>query len=140
MADTILILGPVVFKSFEIPENINFGGRQMLTTHRLIGGERIVDAMGSDHADPRWAGLFFGPDAMARARLLDGLRQAGAQIPLAWGGLYFQVVISTFEVTYEKAYQIPYRIGCHIVSDPTGVASIAIGASLDALVGRSVER
>jgi hypothetical protein len=41
-----LTLGGVVFADFEIPDSISSGGEQMLTVHKLPGGNRIIDALG----------------------------------------------------------------------------------------------
>ena len=48
MPDTQVILGGIVFQDFKIPERINFGGAQRLVVHKLVGGNRTVDALGSD--------------------------------------------------------------------------------------------
>ena len=65
------MLGPVVFRDFEVPERINLGGRQRLAVHMLPGGGRVVDAMGPDDAPIRWSGTFSGVDAAERVRMLE---------------------------------------------------------------------
>ena len=135
MSDTSLILGPVVFRNFEIPERINFGGQQQLTVHKLIGGGRVVDAMGADPSDRTWSGRFQGRDATMRARLLDSLCAAGASLPLTWGGFFYLVVIRSFEAQYERFYQILYKISVTVVSDPAGQIAGSVYGGLEALVG-----
>lgn len=84
MPDVVLVLGPVAFADFEIPERIAFGGTQRLAVHKLPGGLRVIDALGRDDRELTWSGIFAGPDATARSRLLDLLRARGAVLPLTW--------------------------------------------------------
>lgn len=129
----MLTLGPVTFERYEIPERINFGGQQDLKKHKLLGGARVVDALGPDEHPIKWAGRFQGSNAMARARQLDALRMTGARIPLTWGAFFYFVVISDFVGNYEAFYQIPYTIEC-VVTDQPGVGFDFGSTSLDALV------
>ena len=39
MMDTKIVLGSFVFQDLEVPETINFGGKQILVKHQLIGGK-----------------------------------------------------------------------------------------------------
>lgn len=139
---TALILGPVAFKDFEIPSQIDgLGGRQMMHVHKLVGGRRVVDAMGPDPHDKVWAGRFRGADAESRAHTLESLAQRGAMIPLSFGSFYYLVVIADFHATYEKAQEIPYDIRCTVVID--GAAGligslIGIAASATALVASDI--
>ncbi len=116
---TILRLGQVTFANNEIPERINFGGDQSLSVKQLVGGQRIVDAMGRVDDDISWSGLFFGSTATFRARFLDTMRTQGAKIPLTWSQFSFLVVIKSFKPSFERTYQIPYSITCTVVQDLT---------------------
>lgn len=120
MPDTRLILGNISFQEFEIPAKINFGGKQNLAIHKLVGGYRVVDTLGPDPDDIKWQGRFRGASALSRARALDRLRASGAQVPLMWGGLSYSVVLSHFKADYEKFYEIPYECTCTVVSDSVG--------------------
>ena len=111
-----LTLGGILFQDFEIPEQINFGGRQSLTTHRLPGGARVVDAMGRDDDDIRWSGRFRSASAGRRARSLDFLRAAGKPVTLAWDAFRYTVVVSEFQADFRQAYEIPYAVSCHVVT------------------------
>jgi hypothetical protein len=130
---TQLVLGPVVFGGFEIPERINFGGAQRLAIHRLPGGVRVIDAMGRDDAEITWSGIFAGPDAATRARLLDLLRTTGGVLPLTWDSFLYSVVISRFEAQFNAPWWVPYRIACTVVEDEAQ-AIIEAGISLLASV------
>lgn len=130
-------LGGFVFRDFEIPEDLIFGGHQKTIEHHLIGGTRIVDAMGPVPAPVCWQGRFRGSDAMSRAATIDAMRQAGAQVPLIWGSLFRMVVVSTFIAKPQKAWEVPYQIECKVVDDPTMAGAgfgVAATSTLDALV------
>lgn len=133
MADTTVVLGGFAFGGFEVPEHIPFGGKQRLAVHRLVGADPVVDAMGPDNGPLSWSGLFRGGNALPRARTLDAMREAGAQHQLAWGGLFFTVVIQEFWADYKRFYDVPYRITCFVLSSGGGGA-LPVRATLDELV------
>lgn len=133
MSDTLVILGGVVFQAFEIPEKINFGGKQTLAVHKLIGGQRIIDAMGADPAPISWSGKFRGGAALGRAQSIDAMRITGLPVSLSWLGLTYSVVISEFKAETEKYYEVPYTVTCEVVTDPNQLAASPI-SSLTALV------
>ena len=129
VVSTRLVLGPVAFRDFEIPERIAFGGTQKLAVHELPGGGRIVDAMGAQNADLVWSGVFSGSDASERIRLLDGLRLLAVEVPLRWDVFAYSVIIERLEAEYTNPWWIPYHLTCKIVQDP--IASlIALGTTL----------
>lgn len=111
-----LTLGDFTFSNLEVPANIKVGGAQSLAVHRLVGGARVIDAMGRDDAPISWSGLLLGATAVARAQWLDGYRIAGQSLDLAWGEFKYLVVVREFEADYERYYQIPYRITCEVVT------------------------
>ena len=113
----VLTLGPILFTDFEIPEDMAFGGKQMLVRKTLVGGDRVVDAMGRDDGDKKWSGRFRGANAEIRARQLDFLRIQGQQLILAWSSLRFLVVIEAFEANFKQPFEIPYSISCLVLSD-----------------------
>ncbi len=117
MSDIILVLGPIAFGEFEIPEQIRFGGFQRLAVHQLPGGQRIIDALGRDDCEITWSGAFTGEYATSRARLLDVLRVQGGALPLTWDVFFYSVVIASFEAEYRKSWWIPYRITCTVLRD-----------------------
>src|SRR5258708_14040065 len=131
-----LILGGFTFPDYAIPEVVPQGGDHHLVVHKLIGGNRVVDAMGPDDADISWSGRFQGPQATQQAVALDGLRKAGAQLPLVVDSQFYTVAIRKFEWDYERPYQILYRITCVVVAS-TGVG-LATPATLDTLVGQAM--
>lgn len=116
-ADTVLKLGDFAFSRYEVPEQITFGGEQQLAVHQLVGGARVVDAMGRSDKPLSWAGMFLGENARERARYLDNLRTTGLPLRLEWDQLAYQVVVSHFEADFQRFYKLPYRITCTVVAD-----------------------
>lgn len=112
-----LLLGPVLFQGFELPDRISWGGAQRLSIHRLPGGTRIIDSLGRDDANITWSGIFTGPDAGLRARLLDLLRADGGLLPLAWSSFVYTAAIARFHAEYKTENWIPYRISCTVLRD-----------------------
>lgn len=108
-----------VFSGAEVPEEITFGGAQMLSENKLIGGRRITDAMGPDDAPLQWSGIFLYNSALSRARFLDSLRRTGGVCTLAWDELRYSVIVSDFHANYKKPYHIPYSITCSVIEDQT---------------------
>ena len=117
-----LVLGPVVFEQFEVPERIQFGGQQRLVVHVMPGGGRVVDAMGADEGPVSWSGVFSGPGAAERVRLLERLRRDGAALALSWDAWGFTVVIESFEAEATNPAWIPYRIKACVVA--TGALAV----------------
>jgi len=129
----VLTLGGVPFQDMEVPEKINFGGKQRVAVQNLIGGGRVVSALGLDDGAISFAGIFSGTDAVSRAQELDAARALGAQLPLVWSGFYYIVVIETFTAEYRKPTLIPFSITCVVVTDPLA-AAVNLVAPLASLV------
>jgi hypothetical protein len=119
MTDLTLQLGDFIFARFEIPEHIEFGGDQKLIVHELVGGTRIIDAMGEAPLALDWSGFLVGASALPRALYLDALRRAGKPLTLTWSELSYTVVVKALRCDFVRAYRIPYRITCEVVSDNT---------------------
>lgn len=126
MSDVVLSLGTVAFRDMEVPEKISFGGKQRLAVQNIIGGGRIVEALGIDDGEISFSGIFSGSDAASRAQLLDTARALGAQLPLVWQGFYYLVVIAGFAAEYRKPNLIPFSITCVVVTDPLAAAANAV--------------
>ena len=128
----MLVLGSFIFSGFEVPEKLPLPSRQKLAVHKNIGGKRTVDAMGPDSEDIKWSGRFRGPSAMARALQLKAMCDAGGMVELYWADYFAQVVISAFDPTFEKAFEVTYSITCTVVDDGS--------ASIGGLVGDFAEQ
>jgi hypothetical protein len=126
MSEIALILGPIVFKDFEIPARIAIGGKQRLAVHQLVGGGRVVDALGRDDAEISFEGVFAGSDATLRARMLDELRAAGQPLSLTWDVFYYTVVVSRFAADYRSSWWIPFCVTCTVLRDEAAAFSEAV--------------
>lgn len=115
-----LVLGPLVFRGFEVPERIRFGGGQRLAVHALPGGGRVVDAMGAEEAPIEWSGVFSGPDAALRVRILERLRRGGGVLPLSWEGWRYSVLIERVTVEARNPAWIPYRLRLCVLGEGAG--------------------
>ena len=131
MTASAMTLGPVTFQGSEVPDKLPFGGEQSVIIHKLIGGARVVDAMGRHDRDLTWSGRFFGPGALTRARIVDALRIAGAAVPLAVDQLSYTVVIKAFEADFEQSWNVPYSCTCVIVTDNAAPGPVGAGSALD---------
>ncbi len=110
-----MILGTIRFRDFEVPSRANFGGRQNLNTHRLGGGQRVVDVMGPESTNIMFSGVFSGPDATRRAQSVDLLRTLGKVVPLSWDRFYFDVIVGNFLAHYQNSIWIPFQVTCIVV-------------------------
>lgn len=119
MSDLTLQLGDFVFDGLEIPESIPFGGVQRLVRHELVGGTRVIDAMGGFTDSISWSGWLLGENALARARQLDTMRAEGVSQVLQWSELSFAVVVQSFRADFQRFYKIPYQISVEVVEDLT---------------------
>lgn len=106
-----------VFSGAEIPEKISFGGSQKLVKHELVGGRRVVDAMGRADMALAWSGYLLGQSALQRARFLDTLRASGRQAVLTWSELSYVVVVEEFSADFERYFKLPYHISLAVVAD-----------------------
>ncbi len=141
MDDIALILGPVVFQDFEAAAGIRFGGEQRLAVHKLLGGARVIDALGRDDSEIILSGTFSGEDGTLRARALDELRALGTVLPMTWDVFCFSVVIRDFDVDYRNAYWIPFRLCCTVLRDEAGAiidTALSLGSSVLADVGAAI--
>jgi outer membrane murein-binding lipoprotein Lpp len=114
---TILTLGDVTFRENEIPEHIAVRTEHRAVIHRLVGGARVVDMLGADHAPIHWSGWFVGSTALDRALTLKSMHDDGLPLTLSWSEFIYKVVITEFEAEFQREYQIPYHISCTVVQD-----------------------
>jgi hypothetical protein len=144
--ETTLQLGDFVFGALEIPGEINFGGAQRLAVHQLVGGVKVVDAMGRSDDPIAWSGMLLGggkdisgnaifSGAVDRAQYLDQLRIAGQPLDLTWGRFKYRVVVREFKGSYQKSYLIPYHITVEVIQDETSPVSTAGAPPIDSAIG-----
>jgi hypothetical protein len=129
-----VVLGDFTFSGFEVPEQISVPGQHMLVVHKLIGGERNINAMGDDPAPIAWSGVMIDNDPWSRAQQLEQMRSAGAPLPLQWGQFFYTVVIRSFE--YRTLYsRVAYSITCEVLQNEASAPTDADPALTDAVSG-----
>lgn len=142
MSDITLVLGDFTFQDMEVPEVIPFGGEQRLSVKKLVGGVRVIDAMGSDPRPLEWSGVFFptqgGQSALDRALTLQQMKDAAQPIALSWDQLYLMVYIRSFEPDYRFA-RIPYKIVCEVLQDLTAPVYADAGPDADDLINGDLD-
>jgi hypothetical protein len=131
-------LGGITLRPTEVPERLPFGGEQMLAKQTLIGGARVIDAMGQSEAAIGWSGFCFGTDALSRAKAFDAMRIAGAQVTLSWAGLSYLVVVKSFHADFAKIQFIPYQIECEVIANNAAPATAGAAANLDNQVNNDI--
>jgi hypothetical protein len=119
MSETYLTLAGYTFSGFGVPEKINGGGKHHLVVHKLIGGQRVIDAMGPDDDEIEFRGRFRGAGAMADAMLMEAIRRAGAPVVLTYYNLTYTVVVSSFKWSFERFFEVPYELQCVVVTSST---------------------
>jgi hypothetical protein len=131
-AQQSVLLGPVILRGFEVPEQILFGGGQRVAIHELIGGGRVIDSLGAAAEAIVFAGIFSGPDAALRMQSLDAARVAGITLPLSWDSFSYSVIITELSASYRKSWWVPYNLRLAVVEDPvSAIVPIAVQAALD---------
>lgn len=133
-------LGTIAFKGFEVPEAASWGGAQALTIHKLVGGARVIDAMGPDDRAIKLKGTFLSADADARALRIDAYRKTGTPVGFLYANHLYSVVIKAFEPDYKRPDHIPYSLELEVLKDltqppmaPPLSAGTLFGLSLGAL-------
>lgn len=112
-----VLLGNIQFVNNEVPDVMKSGSKQMLAIHRVMGGSRVIDAIGPDFPPISWSGLFFGgTSAMVRARACDSLCQSGAEVNLYFGSNAYVVIVEDFSYSYKHEWEVRYTISCQVVS------------------------
>lgn len=139
MAGMQVQLGDFIFKDLEVPESLPFGGEQALVIHKLIGGDRQIDAMGRDEAPIEWGGWLMGQDAQTRALYLDGLRVAGQPLLLTWAQWRYLVVIRRFEADFQFIGRIRYRIVCEVAENQSLPTGSPLPDDIDSAIGSDMD-
>lgn len=138
-----LTLGELTFANFEIPSKINFGGDQVLSTKKYVGGQRVIDSLGRDDRIITWSGRFSGATAQQRAKFLDGMRVSGNQYNLYYSQFNYLVKIKSFDCDFELINNIPYKISCEVVQDLnqpfTVLLPVSYNDAIDLLLEQAID-
>jgi hypothetical protein len=123
LAGSGVTIGGVRLAGFEVPNEVPWGTKMLLKEHTYPGGENIIQALGPTRKPISWAGQMIAPNATSRARSLDALASAGAQVQVAWGSLNFTGVIEDFDADYKHEWQGHYRITIRVLWDYSQAAT-----------------
>lgn len=134
MAD-VLTLGGFSFDGYSTPSHMMGGGKQSMVVHKLLGGGRVIDTLGPDEANIVWSGFFFSNTAYNDCLTLDGMRAAGAVLPLIWGSQFRSVIIESFIYKVRRLpVWVEYEISCMVYQNPS-LGNLSGGAAtIDSLV------
>lgn len=136
---TRLTLGDFEFVSFEVPEAITVGAKQQTKVHKLVGGKRVIDVLGTDYDTLSWSGWITGGTAGDRTKALETMRDAGQALVFVLDDYRFKVVIGDFKSRFEHLYRRPYTIELIVVERLDLVATgNALAGALDALINSDV--
>lgn len=105
-----LILGAVAFNVDELPEEINFGGEQVLAIRKFPGGGMDIQPMGSFDDQVSWNGILMYTGALDRANQLETYKNQANPLQLAVSKIKRTVLINTFKYRYVNDFYIPYEI------------------------------
>jgi prophage DNA circulation protein len=104
-------LGSFQFSGFSTPPSIKFGGRQQLVVHKMPGGRRVIQDMGSDPANIVISCMFLGNGGNAQAQQLVRMKDTGGLYRLIWSTNSYTVAIEDVELTGEYS-KIECTITC----------------------------
>ena len=129
-------IGSVTLTGTEVPSVYRRGGGVQIVTHKLPGGDRVINLFGGDPDRRQLSGLMSGPSAVNRAKLLEGIRDAGQPVTFSAATWSEQVVVVTVSLDYQqRGAVIPFQIEMEVVpqlatSQPTDGTS-----ALSSLIG-----
>jgi hypothetical protein len=133
----VLQLGDFQFAEYEVPERITMTTAMRAVVHKMVGGARAVNLMGYDPAPLEWSGMLLGDNALSRARALKQMALAQKLVTLTFSEYSYAVVVTEFVESFEREYEIYYRLRCEIVADNAAQGPSA-SAGIDTLIGSDI--
>lgn len=133
----VLQLGDFTFADNEVPERITMVTAIRAVVRKMVGGARTVNMMGYDPAPLEWSGMLLGSNALDRARTLKQMALAQKMVTLTFSEYSYAVVVSEFAETFEREYEIYYRIRCEVVADNAAQGGTA-SPGIDTLIGADI--
>jgi hypothetical protein len=132
----IIRLGELIFNASEVPQRVNSGGSQMLVKQQLIGGVRVIDALGKNDDDIVFSGLITGIIDQERSKYLDYLRTSGIQVNFTYSSFNYSAVMRDYKPDLRMGYKNYYTITLTIIEDLNAPITIAIPTSFsDEILG-----
>lgn len=128
-------LGGITFSDWETPTRLALPSGHKLNKHMLIGGQRVIDAMGYDPEPMRWSARSRTPASAGQMAALKAMCDAGQTVTLTWNTYSYQVIIEKCGPVYRTPIEWEYTVTCEIVSDSSGTSLGGAVSSLDSLIG-----
>lgn len=138
LQDSAFSIGTVDFSLEEAPDELSIPISQNLAVKDLIGGKRIIQALGTVWKPLKWEGYFFGANAQYRARVLSRMMAEASVQRLTYLSYALDVVIEDFVAVYQHQNQCKYEITVQVLADASGVVSQASTTSVDAQIQSAV--
>lgn len=131
-----VVIGSLTLTGPEVPDELTVGGKQQLVVQFLIGGGMNIQALGNDPGQLQLSGRFMGPNAQARAQVLENARRAGSQITFSAAGIALKCKIAEFRYTFSlKGAVCPYQLILQRGPETTSSASGTTSSFLSSLIG-----
>lgn len=126
-------IGGVTFRSEEVPNPIPIGaGEQMLVVTDLIGGGRVVQALGVKPKSVTWNGRFItAGQVFAKVRSLRLYMTTGVEVLFSWWGEIYFCRVKDFTPTFNHQNLCDYSITIEITRDKNGAFTVAANTSID---------
>lgn len=119
--DLPLVLGGLIFQSFEIPESFRkLGGKQAHSIREFPGGLRTIRNLGYFPLPLEWSGYLYGPQAFSRAQALAAICAAGSLIQLQYGPWVWEGELVSFEGHPRHQFLVPYTCRFEPTRDLSG--------------------
>lgn len=131
-----LQLGNIIFNSIEVPEKLPIGAvEQKLVTIDLIGGGRVLQALGVQPVQVEWEGTFYGAGIFNRVQEIRSYVVGGQTQTLLWNSESWVVVVKEFIPTYRHNWICDYKIVVEIMSGGalTSTTFPTVDSQVDAL-------
>lgn len=112
-----VVLGGIELKTFEKPDFIQMGGKQMLAIREFPGGGVSIQDMGPTYRNLSWSGEFKGKDAYDRMMKIGLMRTSGKPIQLVTDKFTMNVIIEEFYPDFKTSSRIPFSISLRRVID-----------------------
>ncbi len=132
----------LTFPDLAQPQALDIANTQQLAVHDLIGGGRVVEALGRKMTPVSWEGVFLGaPMAFDAGLALQALAASGGSTLLTWERFRFRGLISALSLSCESAFRISYKItftpsddlSAPLKAQDQTVSLVGIASTLDAV-------
>ena len=101
----------LTFPGLAQPQALDIANTQQLAVHDLIGGGRVVEALGRKMTPVSWEGVLLGaPMAFDTGLALQALAASGGSTLLTWERFRLRGLISALSLSCESPFRISYKI------------------------------